>query len=213
MLSWRTLKLLSQLCCVRKRSPWPKRTINDWSRLKGYSEKKSGSQELTNSQRGQLKLVWYVKPTAQITVLNACRCNHCHQSPHRLLWSIPNGRISASSERCLLQIPLSPCCSVYFSCRYRARVGPVVFIWRTISLTRRIQDKCKMIHSVVKFMMKFDHCLLKLLVRSLTYWQTPWQTDWSDYRHILMKDSVGTNWMLSGEGTLPVSLHPALHLL
>ena len=79
----------------------------------------------------------------------------------------------------------------------------VVFIWRTTNL-RWIQDDIQG---------KFDCCLLYLLVRSLTRWLTHWQTDWSDYPDVLIKDSVGTNWMLSGEWTLPVLLLPALHPL
>ena len=59
------------------------------------------------------------------------------------------------------------------------------------------------------FMMKLDHTSLNLLACSLTRWQT----DWSDYLHVLIKDTVSTNSMLSKEGTLPVSLLLALHLL
>ena len=66
-----------------------------------------------------------------------------------------------------------------------------------------------MIYSDTQFMMKFDRCSLNLLARSLTRCQTVW----FNYLDVLIKDSVGTNWMLSREETLPVSLFPALHPL
>ena len=86
---------------------------------------------------------------------------------------------------------------VYISSRSPIVAFEELLTWR---------DEYKTIYSDVQFMMKFKHCLLNLLARSLTRWET----DLFDYLDILMKDSVGTNWMLSGEGTLPVSLLPPL---
>ena len=88
----------------------------------------------------------------------------------------------------------------------------VVFIWRTTNLTRRIQDDLQW-HTIYDEVWLLLTELVGSLANSLTRWLTRWQTDWSNYLNVLIKDSVGTNWMLFGEGTLLVSLLPALHPL
>ena len=77
---------------------------------------------------------------------------------------------------------------------------------------RQIQDDLQW-HAIYDEIRSLLAVLVGSLTDSLTCWLTRWQTDWSDYLDVFIKDSVGTNWMLSEEGPLPVSLLPALHPL
>ena len=120
-----------------------------------------------------------------------------------------------------LVAPLMTCRSLFGLCIVRKILSMVyissgspivVFIWGTANLTRWIQDNLQghTIYYEIRFLLSE---LVGSLADSLTCWLIHWQTDWSCYLVVLIKDSVGTNWMLSGEGTLPASLLPALHSL
>ena len=91
-------------------------------------------------------------------------------------------------------------------------IRPVVFIWRTTNFKRRIQDDLQW-HTIYDEVLSLLAELVGSFSDSLTHSLTHWQTDWSNYLDILIKDSVGTNWLLSRERTLLVSLLPALHPL